>query len=90
MSHLIEFLESAATEGRLTGLSTEDYAQALASLDIPQELRDALIARDADAINRIVEAGTPMMMSLAPADDQPSNDKSPADKDEDDRKSGDD
>lgn len=84
MSHLIEFLESAA--GNLTGLSQEDYARAVAVLDIPAELREALIARDADAINRIVDAGVPMMMSLAPAEDQPNNDKSPTDKDEDDRK----
>ncbi len=82
MSHLIEFLESAAA--KLTGLSQEDYARAVAALDIPQELRDALLARDADAINRIVDAGVPMMMILAPAENHPNDDRAPAEKDDED------
>lgn len=80
MSNLVAFLEGLGTDGHLQGLSPEDYVAAVSQLDVEPALRDALIARDADAIARLVRA-TPMMMVLAPADDRPADGDQPADKD---------
>lgn len=67
MSNLVAFLESLGTDGRLHGLSPEDYAAAVAQLDVEPALREALIARDSDAITRLVRQ-SPMMMVLFPVE----------------------
>lgn len=69
MSQIIQFLEAA---GREPALSSAGYATAVASLDIPDAQRQALLERDPSALNALLD-GRPRMICMvnAPLEDEP-------------------
>lgn len=82
MSKIIRFLE---TMGR-TRLSAADYAAAVATLDVDAAQRDALLRRDAVALNDLLGGrATQMMMMLFPVEQPRKQDDEPADDDRKDR-----
>ncbi|MBB5208451.1 hypothetical protein [Chiayiivirga flava] len=82
MSNIIGFLESI---GR-TRLSEAQYAAAVATLDIDAAQRDALLRRDAGALNDLLGGrATQMMMMLFPVEEPRKQDDEPADDDRKDR-----
>lgn len=78
MSEIIRFLE---TMGR-TRVSADAYAAAVAHLDVQPAQRDALLRRDADAINSLLGGrATQMMMMLFPVEEPQKQDEQPAEDD---------
>lgn len=78
MSDIIRFLE---TMGR-TRVSAADYAAAVATLDLDASERDALLRRDASAINSLLGGrATQMMMMLFPVEEPTKQDEEPAEDD---------
>lgn len=79
MSEIIRFLE---TMGR-TRVSAADYAAAVATLDVDASQRDALLRRDATALNTLLGArATQMMMILFPVEEPTKQDETPAEDEE--------
>lgn len=79
MSHVIDILEALARDPR--PLDAHAHAGALATLDAPA--RDALLARDPAAI--LAALGLPPALAcivVAPEQDEPAPDESPADGEE--------
>lgn len=72
MSNVITFLE---TLGRApAGRSADDYAAAVAMLDVGDDARAALLARDAAALNDLLGGRPRMVCMLFPADDDQKKD----------------
>jgi hypothetical protein len=76
MSNVIQFLEALGRESA-PAASPQAYADAVAALDVDADLRDALLRRDHDALNRLLGARHNVMMILVPAEDEPTPDKAP-------------
>ena len=76
MSNVVQFLETLARNPK--PLSAEDFAVSVANADLEPASQHALLARDADALNRVL-GGRPMMMCLvAPAEnDEPQDEEQP-------------
>lgn len=82
MSHLIQFLERLGADAGARQQSETDYATAVAALPVGDQARDALLARDADALGGLLGGRLQMMCILFPADGD--------EKKDDDQKDGDD
>lgn len=80
MSNVIAFLESMGGDARLSRLSGDDYAAAVETLDLDDSSRQALLARDAQALNGLAGGRLQMMCILLPAD----GDENQKDNDQDD------
>lgn len=79
MSEIIRFLE---TMGR-TRVSAADYAAAVSTLDVGASQRDALLRRDATALNTLLGGrATQMMMMLFPVEEPAKQDETPAEDEE--------
>jgi hypothetical protein len=76
MSNVVQFLETLARNPK--PLSAEDFAVAVANAELGTASQQALLAKDANALNRVL-GGRPMMMCLvAPAEnDEPQDDEQP-------------
>ena len=69
MSQIIQFLEAA---GRDPALSPAGYATAVASLDIPDAQRQALLAGDTTALSALLDGRSRMICLVnAPLEDEP-------------------
>lgn len=68
MSNVITFLESLGREPALAARPADDYAAAVAALDVGDDARAALLARDAAALNGLLGGRLRMMAILFPAD----------------------
>jgi hypothetical protein len=71
MSNAIQFLESLG--GSAEPMSAEQYARAVAALDVDAGLRQALLERDGGRINQLLGGRGSMMLVLAPADEKPAD-----------------
>jgi hypothetical protein len=71
MSNAIQFLESLG--GTAAPMTAEQYAQAVAALDVDAGLRQALLERDSGRINQLLGGRGSMMLVLAPADEKPAD-----------------
>ena len=69
MSQLISFLESLGQDARLAKLSGEEYTAAVDSLGLDDQARNALLTRDAGALNDLLGGRPTMICALFPADD---------------------
>ena len=76
MSNVVQFLETLARNPKL--MSADDFAVAIANAELGAASQQALLAKDANALNRVL-GGRPMMMCLvAPAEnDEPQDDEQP-------------
>lgn len=72
MSNAIAFLESLGSSANPVG--DEQYARAVAGLDVDASLRQALLDRDGGRINQLLGGRGSMMLVLAPADEKPADD----------------
>lgn len=72
MSNLIQFLETLGSNAAASRMSAQDYAAAVAALEADEPSRQALLDRDADALNRSLGGRSKMMMSIlvTPEDDE--------------------
>lgn len=68
MSNVISFLETLGRAPASAGRSADDYAAAVAALDVGDDARAALLARDAAALNDLLGGRLRMMAILFPAD----------------------
>lgn len=83
MSNVIAFLESMGRNASLSRLSGDDYAAAVESLALDDSSRQALLARDAQALNGLAGGRLQMMCILLPADgDENQKDQNQEDGDE--------
>ena len=89
MSHLIHFLERLGADAGARHQSEADYATAVTALPVDDQARDALLARDADALGGLLGGRLQMMCILFPADgdekkddDQKDGDEVPAEKED--------
>ena len=71
MSHVIAFLESMGHDARLGRLAGADYAAAVNALALDDGARDALLARDAAALNAVLGGRDKVLFALLPAEDEP-------------------
>lgn len=81
MSNVIQFLERLGRDAPIGDGSAEAYANAVGRLDIDSDLREALLRKDRDALNRLLGARHNVMLVLVPAEDEPGRDE-PVDDDE--------
>ena len=83
MSNVIAFLESMGRNASLSRLSGDDYAAAVGNLELDDSSRQALLARDAQALNGLAGGRLQMMCILLPADgDENQKDQNQEDGDE--------
>jgi hypothetical protein len=83
MSNVIAFLEQMGKNPALHGQSPQDYAAAVQALGLDDAPRQALLDRDATALNDLLGGRTKMMCFLFPADgDEQKKDDEPSDGDE--------
>ena len=68
MSNTIRFLE---VMGRGPVLSPLEYTSAVAALDVDDDQRQALLARDHNALNDLLGGRKKMMCLILPAEDEP-------------------
>jgi len=72
MSNVIRFLESMGSNPSLTALSPAQYAAVVASLNLDNAQEQALVDRDAVALNDLLGGRRTMYCTLFPAkEDQP-------------------
>lgn len=71
MSNVIAFLESLGKNPALAEAANEDYAAAVDALGLDDAPRQALLARDANALSDLLGGRSTMVCALFPADDQP-------------------
>lgn len=72
MSKVIRFLEEMGSNTGPVAWSQDGYDAAVAALDVVAEQRDALLARDPDALRQLLGGRGTMYCSLYPArEDQP-------------------
>ncbi len=84
MSSVITFLEQLGQDPRLAGRSPDAYAAAVDALGLDNAPRQALLDRDADALNDLLGGRMKMMCFLFPADgdDQKKGDEPDGDEDQ--------
>ncbi|MFY2763196.1 hypothetical protein [Arenimonas sp. MALMAid1274] len=68
MSNVIAFLESLGNNAAQSRLSGEEYVAAVDALGLDDAPRQALLDRDADALNGLMGGRLKMMCLLFPAD----------------------
>ena len=68
MSNVIAFLEALGKNPALAEASNEDYAAAVDALGLDDAPRQALLARDATALNDLLGGRSKMVCALFPAD----------------------
>lgn len=68
MSNVIAFLETLGTDARKSKLADGDYAAAVDALGLDDAPRQALLDRDAQALNGLLGGRLQMMCILFPAD----------------------
>lgn len=70
MSNVVQFLEMLARNPQ--SLSAQDFAIAVAKAELEPAAKQAVLARDADAINQLLGGRISMMCLIAPAEnDEP-------------------
>lgn len=81
MSTILQFLE---TMGRNPRMTAQQYGDAVQALDLAAPERDALLARDHDALNRLLGGrAAQMMMILFPVEEPTRQDEQKDDEDKD-------
>lgn len=68
MSNVVQFLEAMARNPKL--LSAEDFAAAVVNFGLDPDAQNALIARDAGALNKVLGGRVSMMCLIAPAENE--------------------
>lgn len=81
MSKIIQFLESMGRDASLRRMSAEDYAAAVAALDVDQAQREALLQRDPAGLNALLGGRTVQMAMILFPVEQPN--RQDDDKDDD-------
>jgi hypothetical protein len=82
MSNVIAFLEKMGNNAALANQAPEDYAAAVDALGLDDAPRQALLDRDASALNGLLGGRMKMMCLLFPADGEEKKDgDEPADGD---------
>ena len=71
MSNVISFLQALGADAALDG----GYAGAVDALDVGPEMRAALLARDQEAINRLLGGRGNVFSLLVPAEDDDKKDE---------------
>jgi hypothetical protein len=79
MSNVISFLESLGQDARLARLSGDDYAAAVRALPLDDDARQALLAKDAGALNDLLGGRPAMVCALFPAEDTPARENDDGD-----------
>lgn len=74
MSNVIAFLEKMGNNAALANQAPEDYAAAVDALGLDDAPRQALLDRDASALNGLLGGRMQMMCLLLPADDEEKKD----------------
>lgn len=64
MSNVIQFLETMGRDAAFSRLSTPEYAESVARLELDHELRDALARKDVSALKRLLGLSDTLMMLL--------------------------
>lgn len=73
MSNVVQFLETLACAP--STLSAEDFAAAVGTADLPAEMKQALLARDIDALSAALGGRSRMLCMVVPAEnDEPVED----------------
>ena len=87
MSNVIAFLESLGRDAALRPAG-EQYAAAVAALDVDDEARDALLAKDDLTLGALLGGRPRMLCALLPADDDqvPAEDQPAEDEPDDEKK----
>lgn len=80
MSNVISFLQAL---GEKAAMGEENYVAAIDAMQIDPQMRTALLARDQDAINRLLGGRGNVYSLLVPAED---DDKKDDEKDDDEQK----
>ncbi len=80
MSNVITFLESLGQDANLSRQTPEQFAAAVAALDLEDAPRTALLARDATRLNDLLGGRDRILCALFPAEDD--NQKSQEDEDQ--------
>lgn len=87
MSSIIQYLESIGRDATFGALGPEQYAAAIAALEIDDASRQALLRRDATALNDVLGGRPTMFCLIAPAeDDDDQGEDEQDDKQQDDQK----
>lgn len=82
MSKVIEFLE-ALGRGAVPVANEGDYVAAVEALDVDDQVRHALLARDAGSLAQLLGARPQMICALMPADDDDQRKDDDGDEDSD-------
>ena len=88
MSKVIAFLETMGRTGLPGQLQPEQYEAAVEAAGIEDAARDALLARDADALGSLLGGRMEMMCLLFPAEGDENKDDEQEDSDSPDRDDG--
>jgi hypothetical protein len=76
MSNVVQFLETLARNPK--PLSPEEFAAAVVNAELDTASQQALLAKDANALNRVLGGRPTMMCLVAPAEnDEPQDDEQP-------------
>lgn len=70
MSNVIQFLESLGRSSAATRWSMDEYSAAVGSLDVLAEAREALLCRDQDALNGLLNGRAAMYCYISTPDDE--------------------
>lgn len=79
MSNVIQFLESMGRDASSSRLTAAGYAEVLAKLDVAPEARDALLQRDAAALNALLGGRNQILFALLPVDPDKQGEEQPQD-----------
>jgi len=70
MSNVIQFLEAKGSNSVFLNTHNDDYLNEVASLAVSDGERQALVARDANAINRLLDGREKMMCLIWKQDEE--------------------
>ena len=74
MSNVVQFLEALACDP--STLTAEQFASVLATADLEPAAREALLSKDAEALNAVLGGRTTVLCFVAPAEnDEPQEDE---------------
>ena len=77
MSNMVQFLETLGSNPALTKLSAAEFESIVATLDVDDAQRQALLARDDAALNDMLGGRERMLCVIWPADEPAREDDQP-------------
>ena len=82
MSNIIEFLEKLGQSAPLSDQSEAEFSASIEALELDDAARDALMARNSEALNELLGGRMQMMCLLFPAEGEENKDDDPDDSDQ--------